>query len=316
MKYDIFISYSRRDSEVVERFCSVLEVIGLTYWIDREGIGADAFKEVIVDAIENSRLFIFFASQHSNKSPWTSKEIGIAVEEHKVIIPLRIDPSHYRKDVKFDLINLNYYELFNTDDKPAVLTAVLKAIDEKLSYKVNWESPMLEKKLKEMGVAIDNTPFRRQRLRKNLLYSFAGTLILASVGWGVYIWSNPPKNTVVVKPEMDSVAITQMQEVERMNDSLVMVVDEINRDLNAAHKNHQRVENDIDKWVSMTRLFNGMTISNDSVKYFYAQYRKDNSLRLDSMVSVLNERAEQYRVDNHFLIEPIYRRLVDKLKKI
>ena len=61
-KYDIFISYSRRDSELVLTVVKQLQKRGFTIWIDKDGIeSGDAFKSVIVRAIKNSDVFLFFS---------------------------------------------------------------------------------------------------------------------------------------------------------------------------------------------------------------------------------------------------------------
>ena len=36
MNYDVFISYSRRDSKIAEEICSALTDAGLTFFIDAE----------------------------------------------------------------------------------------------------------------------------------------------------------------------------------------------------------------------------------------------------------------------------------------
>lgn len=59
-KYDIFISYSRKDTEKVNSVVALLENNGFNVWIDRDGIeSGDAFTSVIVNAIENSEVFLF-----------------------------------------------------------------------------------------------------------------------------------------------------------------------------------------------------------------------------------------------------------------
>lgn len=78
---DIFISYSRYDSNVVNELVSLLEEEGYSVWIDRDGIeSGDDFKRVILKAIKESKVVLFFSSEHSNVSDWTAKEIGVAVK--------------------------------------------------------------------------------------------------------------------------------------------------------------------------------------------------------------------------------------------
>ena len=76
MAHDIFISYSRRDSELVQHFVDKLMDLGYSVWIDKDGIeSGDAFKKVIVRAIKEARCVVFFSSVDSNSSRWTAKEI-------------------------------------------------------------------------------------------------------------------------------------------------------------------------------------------------------------------------------------------------
>ena len=79
MEYDVFISYSRSDIKQIDKFVERLEKLGFRVWIDRKGIeSGDSFKQVIVSAIEKSEVFVCFNSYNSVKSPWTTKELGVA----------------------------------------------------------------------------------------------------------------------------------------------------------------------------------------------------------------------------------------------
>lgn len=116
MKYDIFISYSTKDKAQVLSVVDALRVQGYKIWIDKEGIrsGDPSFKSTLVDAIENSKVVLFFSSCNSNTSTWTEKEIGIAQKRKKHIIPIRLDYSNYAKSVEFDLVNSDYIDYGNT----------------------------------------------------------------------------------------------------------------------------------------------------------------------------------------------------------
>lgn len=111
MKCDIFISYSRKDAQKVNEYVSFFESLGYTVWMDRSGIeSGDAFRQVIVQAIEDAKLFVFFSSKHSNKSKWTSSEIAIAIEENKKIIPIKLDTAKYTPAVRMDLVGIDYVD--------------------------------------------------------------------------------------------------------------------------------------------------------------------------------------------------------------
>lgn len=110
--YDIFISYSRHDIEKVRDITTFLQNNGYSVWIDLDGVECgDAFRGVIVNAIEKSSIFIFFSSKYSNESRWINKEISIAVDENKYIIPIKLDSTKYNPNIRFDLIDLDYIDL-------------------------------------------------------------------------------------------------------------------------------------------------------------------------------------------------------------
>ena len=102
-KYDVFISYSRKDSERVNRIVDILSAKGISAWMDKDGIeSGDAFKTVIVSAIDNSGVFLFLSSIFSNSSEWTVKEVNLAIYKKKPIIPIRLDETEYNPSILFD----------------------------------------------------------------------------------------------------------------------------------------------------------------------------------------------------------------------
>lgn len=132
MTYDIFVSYSRKDSAIVDRFVNRFEMDGLRVWVDREGIETgDAFKRVIVKAIKESALLVFFSSKDSNASPWTAKEIGLAVNHGKPIIPVKIDLSPYNEEVEFDLVGLDYIDYTNPATQGSMMEKLVRVVKRK-----------------------------------------------------------------------------------------------------------------------------------------------------------------------------------------
>ena len=109
---NVFISYSHQDKDVTEKICSLLNGYGITYWIDREGVRhGDDFKEDIVDAIVRSDILLFISSANSNKSRNTIKEVSVAENSNKPILPIRIDDSPYNKSLEYDLCNRHWIQL-------------------------------------------------------------------------------------------------------------------------------------------------------------------------------------------------------------
>lgn len=132
MAYDVFISYSRRDSKTAEEICSALTDAGLTYFIDREGIEAGQnFPQVLAEAVDASTVFLFLASQNSFKSKFTRGEVTYAFN-HKhsgTIIPYIIDGSESMPpDLELMLGNFNWRRKELCPIKTQLIEDIRKAI--------------------------------------------------------------------------------------------------------------------------------------------------------------------------------------------
>ena len=106
---DIFISYSRKDAEIVKAIYEWLEKAGYNCWLDVDGMFSGvSYKKVIVDAIKRSKVLLFMSSENSNMSRNVVSEVSVAVEYGKKIIPVRLDMSPYSESIEYDIINHDY----------------------------------------------------------------------------------------------------------------------------------------------------------------------------------------------------------------
>ena len=169
MEYDVFISYSRSDVKHIDKFVERLEGLGFRVWIDRKGIeSGDSFKSVIVSAIESSAVFVFFNSYNSNKSPWTTKELGVAITMGKPIIPVKIDKAPYSKEDLFDLINLDYVDYSDPVTRETMMDKFINVVISKCPER--WEEILAEKKSQEKDVDDkENEKAIKRRRRKEIL---------------------------------------------------------------------------------------------------------------------------------------------------
>jgi len=86
---DVFVSYSRSDSELVDRLVERLREHGKDVWVDVEGIrDAEVFPAALSRAVEGSDGFVFVISPDSVASPFCEQEVDHAVELNKRIVPL------------------------------------------------------------------------------------------------------------------------------------------------------------------------------------------------------------------------------------
>lgn len=90
-KYDIFISYSRKDFDEVNAIVEMLKtrIPTLNYWFDITGIeSGDEFEDKIISAIDNSSFVLFALSDNSIQSQWAKDEVMYAKNTDTKVIPL------------------------------------------------------------------------------------------------------------------------------------------------------------------------------------------------------------------------------------
>ena len=121
MKYDVFISYSRKDyvdkagniieGNIITQIKELLASNGYTYWFDETGIySGDEFVGVITEAIQNSEIFLFVSSANSNNSDWTNHEIAVAKLLKKKTIPFKVDNAIYNTSILMYLAPLDFID--------------------------------------------------------------------------------------------------------------------------------------------------------------------------------------------------------------
>ena len=114
----VFISYSRKDSEIAKRICDLLDNMNVSYWIDTDGVySGDHFKEIIVKAISSSEIVMFLSSEYSNQSDNVAKEISLADKYDKIIIPVRLDNSPMHPRIDYDLSGIDFVDLYSFEEK-------------------------------------------------------------------------------------------------------------------------------------------------------------------------------------------------------
>jgi len=90
---DVFVSYSRRDSDFVTKLAQSIEDRGKAVWLDVEGIAdGEVFPEGIKRAIEQSDAFVFVITPASVASSYCENEVEYAREMQKRIVPVLRDP--------------------------------------------------------------------------------------------------------------------------------------------------------------------------------------------------------------------------------
>ena len=132
MNHDVFISYSRKDTETADRICAAFDKAGISYFIDRKGIaGGMEFPLVLADAIEQSQLFLFLASENSYQSKFTNNEVLFAFNEkpHNTLLPYIIDGTRMPASLRFTFASINVRNIKEHPIEPVLVDDVLRLLD-------------------------------------------------------------------------------------------------------------------------------------------------------------------------------------------
>lgn len=156
----IFISYSRIDKNIVFPFVKRIEQeLNTTCWIDFEGIESGSqFEEVIVNAIDESRVVLFMLSDSSINSMWTRREVLYAEDEGKKIVPIVIDGKGLRKWFKFHFGNVDYIDIQDEEQCDKLLNNLASWIEVKRMSKKNNSTEKSEDFFKpQIKISADKT---------------------------------------------------------------------------------------------------------------------------------------------------------------
>jgi hypothetical protein len=89
--YRVFISYSHKDRDLVERMAEILQSIGLQPLWDRDIHPGTPFTDQIKDLIARAHLFIPLITSNSQERPWVHQETGYAQAINIPILPIALE---------------------------------------------------------------------------------------------------------------------------------------------------------------------------------------------------------------------------------
>ena len=158
---DVFISYSRKDTETANTICSFLEKAGISYFIDRQGIiGGAEFPDVLAEAISNSSIFLFLASKNSYASKYTKKEIHFAfnLKTNIILLPYIIDDSTLPAGLQFTFADINIRTIQEHPIETVLIPDLLHLLGRKVASKAKKKKTYNENKQKLLE-QIKRAPF-------------------------------------------------------------------------------------------------------------------------------------------------------------
>ena len=89
-----FISRTTADKEWTDQFATALRDKGVQIWYDGWNLRpGDKWQDRLEDALRDSRIFCVVVGDRGAETPWTYFEIGAALADQKIIVPVLSDTS-------------------------------------------------------------------------------------------------------------------------------------------------------------------------------------------------------------------------------
>lgn len=118
MDKNIFISYSHRDTEVVDFIVGrIKSLTGMGVWIDSSLRGGENYFSVIADQIMKSTYFVFIVSENSVISDWCLRELEFAASERIAIVAIWINDVIIPPRVRLVIQNTQYINYFSLSEE-------------------------------------------------------------------------------------------------------------------------------------------------------------------------------------------------------
>ena len=93
-EFDVFISYSSRNSEIADKICKLLEDKNIECWIAPRDIPMGRkYASIISSAIKSCKIMVLVFSEYAAASPWVESEVAKAFDNKKIIIPFKIEDN-------------------------------------------------------------------------------------------------------------------------------------------------------------------------------------------------------------------------------
>ena len=113
---DLFISYSRKDSEQALQLADRLRDSGVDVWIDQHKIDvARSWSNEIVQALDAAKAMLVLLSPASIQSDNVVRELSLAFEAKKPILPVVLEPVTLPTQFRYQLAGIQHAHLSDFD---------------------------------------------------------------------------------------------------------------------------------------------------------------------------------------------------------
>jgi hypothetical protein len=116
--HDVFISFKSEDKIIAEKIYNGLMSRGIRCWISSKSITpGNSYPEEIVRAISECQIMVLIFSSAAQNSIEIQKELALASQDKKVLIPVRIEDIQPLGAFKYHLASSQYLDIFSGLEK-------------------------------------------------------------------------------------------------------------------------------------------------------------------------------------------------------
>jgi hypothetical protein len=111
MAHDVFVCYSSEDKTIANAACAKLESAGIRCWMaPRDPIAGIPYGRQLVDAITAARIVLLIFSGHANRSEHVLRELEVASDSGKIIVPFRIENVVPSGDLRYYITRVHWLD--------------------------------------------------------------------------------------------------------------------------------------------------------------------------------------------------------------
>jgi hypothetical protein len=128
MDAQLFLSYCRADRQLAEQFVRAATERGVTVWFDEKIEGGEDWRHSIVDALAKAKALVILFSEHSNASDQLIKELAVADNMRKRVIPVLVSDCEPTGAYLYELASRNWVSIHpNPETRLSLLVEHLTA---------------------------------------------------------------------------------------------------------------------------------------------------------------------------------------------
>lgn len=178
----IFVSYSRKDSRKVNDLVQKIEDLGYKVWRDTDEIkGGDSWAEEVGKAIQYCDKYVVALSSSSINSESVKRELALACEERKPIIPIILNRLSIPPEIKVFLGARNRIDFRKASGIDELIDALGGVKQGSKVAQEMWKAR--EKRRKQEEVRKDQDKRRKQKEKHLARTKSASDPILSDDDW-------------------------------------------------------------------------------------------------------------------------------------